>query len=198
MGTKAHEKVREYMKPDVVSSGAKEKTARYLGAWPQDNNKLNTEIQKRCAAMLTGYYAFFGVWGSTKVPFVLQKLFFTAIVTSAGLAGLEPFAIPEALIIKLESVRTNLIRRMFGKSGWGKVKGDSTHRAVTHVSIRKRAKIFSVDSTLRQRRLMWMRQIMFDPDYHKQYLAASFGKFDWEETKKSLLMAYPILLLSTL
>ena len=71
MGNKAHNKVREYMKPDVVSSGAKEKTARYLGAWPQDNNKLNTEIQKRCAAMLTGCYAFVCVGGNNKLPFVL-------------------------------------------------------------------------------------------------------------------------------
>ena len=69
--------------------------------------------------MLTGYYAFVSIWGSSKIPFRLQKIFFVAIVTSAGPSGLEPFVLTEALLWKLESTHMKLPRRLFRKKGWG-------------------------------------------------------------------------------
>ena len=70
--------MKEYMQENIVTTGNKKYVARYLGAWPQDNNSLTYDVKKHVQAMLTGLYASHGVWGSTKIPeklnnFVLQR-----------------------------------------------------------------------------------------------------------------------------
>jgi len=62
----------EYLQEGTVTSGHKKQVARYLGAWPQDNNKFQTEITKKCQAMYTGFYAFYGAWSSSLIPFQIK------------------------------------------------------------------------------------------------------------------------------
>jgi len=70
-----------------------------------------------------------------------------------------------------------LMRRLFGREELGKAKADEKARSVSNVSIRTRAGIYTIESTLRQRRLLWFRQIIMDRHRHEQYLASLFGKF---------------------
>ena len=179
-GRGGQNQIKEYTNENVITSGSKKDVARYLGAWPQDNNSVTYDIKKHIQAMLTGFYTFYGIWGSTRVPEKLQKLFFTAIVTSAGLSGLEPFALPSTQVKKLESVHISVLRRMCGKEGWGKTKHDTTHRAVSNEHISRKANVRTFESILRKRRRQWFRQILRQPEYRVQYLASLFGKFPWE------------------
>lgn len=151
-GRGGQNQMKENMKENIVTSGSKKDVARYLGAWPQDNNSVTYDIKKHIQAMLTGFYVFYGVWGSTEVPEKLKKLFFTAIVTSAVLSGLEPFALPSTQVKKLESVHVSLLRRMYGKEGWGKTTHDTIHRAVSNEYIRRNAKVHTFESILGKRR----------------------------------------------
>ena len=76
MGKGAHEATDKYMQPACVSGGKKLPYARHLGAWPQANGGVAIDIQKHCQAMRTGFYAFYGVWSSTKRSFQLKRMFF--------------------------------------------------------------------------------------------------------------------------
>ena len=58
MGNKAHQKMQEFLVDKVITEGQKANVARYLGAWPQSNNKMATEITKHIQAMRAGFFAF--------------------------------------------------------------------------------------------------------------------------------------------
>ena len=86
---------------------------------------------------------------------------------------------------KLERAHTLLARRLLGREGWGATKTDQKHKSVSNVAIRKKLGIPTLASLLRQRRLMWVRSMLRDPEYHFQYWATMFGQFEWE-TKQDL------------
>ena len=168
---------------DVITGGEKANTARYLGAWPQSNNKMTTDITKHIQAMRTGYFAFYGIWSSKRIPFPLKKLFFTALVTSAAISGLEPFALTSQDLERLETAHVLLIRRLFGREGWGSSKSDKQHRSISNDAIRKGAQMPTLDSLIRQRRLTWIQSMLKKPYHHEQYFASMFGSFVWEKQK---------------
>ena len=78
----------------------------------QANGGYDTDVEKHCAAMRTGYYAFYGIWSSKKISFPIKKLFFTALVTSAGLSGLEPLALSAVQHAKLERFTTGTKKQL--------------------------------------------------------------------------------------
>ena len=39
----------------------------------------------------------------------------------------------------------------------------------------------TISSVLRQRRLNWFRDMLWNESHHQQYFASLFGKFSWEE-----------------
>ena len=180
MGRGAVKAQRNIMKKGMITDGEKVPVARYQGAWPQANGHNTTDVSKHCSAMKTGFYAFAGVWSCSSLPFNLKRMFFLAIVVSAGLSGLEPLFLLPSELDRLESVRMLLLRRLFGRTGWGKVKNSPDHQSVSDVNIRKRAQMHTFGSTLRMRRLQWFRSMLLDEQYHSQYLASLLGKFEWE------------------
>ena len=57
----------------------------------------------------------------------------------------------------LERARGLLLRRLFGRQGFGAVAGDDRHESVTVESLRRRVQLSTVASELTVRRLMWLR-----------------------------------------
>ena len=181
MGIGAHEKVQQYLQPGVITDGQKATVARYLGAWPQHNNRMKTEVNRHIAAMRTGFYAFHGVWGSKSIKFCLKRLFFIALVTSAGIAGLEPLTLTAQDQQRLETAHVLLMRRLLGRGGWGATKTDKNTNSVPNEKVRRKSGIQTLASILRQRRLNWIRSMLTDPEHHLQYWASLFGHFEWEK-----------------
>ena len=89
--------------------------------------------------MRTGFYGFHGLWSSSRVPFRIKRIVFKAVVSSAGLAGLEPYVLTQTDMDRLEVARDLLMRRIFGRDGWGAVAGSCEHNSVTSHSLRKKA-----------------------------------------------------------
>ena len=73
MGRCAHKETQAIQAPGRLTDGQKKSCARYLGAWPQMNGGINVDIAKHRTAMKTGFYAFQGLWGSSKVAFAIKK-----------------------------------------------------------------------------------------------------------------------------
>ena len=98
-----------------------------------------TTIAVTIGAMRTGFYAFHGLWSSSRVPFRIKRIVFKAVVSSAGLAGLEPYVLTQTDMDRLEVARDLLMRRIFGRDGWGAVAGSCEHKSVPSHSLRKKA-----------------------------------------------------------
>ena len=60
----------------------------------------------------------------------------------------------------LERARGVLCRRIFCRQGYGAVAGDLVHTSVSLESLRRRAKLPTVMSELRVRRLLWLRSAL--------------------------------------
>ena len=168
MGRNAHRETTQASIHGQLTDGTKTACARYLGAWPQMSGGIQVDIAKHRTAMKTGFYAFQGVWGSSKVSLRIKKLFFTAIVLSAGLSGLEPYFLLESDYRKLESTRMALLRRIFGREGWGATQTSRAHSSVPDIKVRRWAGMHSIASVLRRRRLQWLKNMLKCEQYHVQ------------------------------
>ena len=136
-----------------------------------------TTIAVTIGAMRTGFYAFHGLWSSSRVPFRIKRIVLKAVVSSAGLAGLEPYVLTQTDMDRLEVARDLLMRRIFGRDGCGAVAGSCEHKSVPSHSLRKKGDLPTMESTLRQRRLLWFQKVVAHPGHHVMYLTSLFGHF---------------------
>ena len=151
---------------------------KYLGAHIQSNGSLQSEVRKRTASARLGFAKFARFFKRSTVPFSRKVLVFKAVVNGALLSGLEVRTLSPSDCQSLEKARGLLLRRLFGKHGFGAVAGENTHRSVSVASLRERAALPTVVSELRARRLLWFRSALEAEDHGqiRLELAALFGR----------------------
>ena len=150
---------------------------KYLGAQLQSNGSLLAEVRKRIAAAKSAFARFSRFFKRSHVPLARKVLVFKAVVNEAVLSALEIRPLSVADCHALETARGLLLRRLFGRQGFGAVAGDSNHRSVTVESLRQRAQLATVSSELTVRRLLWFRKAL-QAEQHGQVrleLASLFG-----------------------
>ena len=91
------------------------------------------------------------------VPSRRKALVFKAMVNESLLSALEVRTITRADEHHLEQARGLLLRRLFGRDGFGAVAGDNQHRSVTLSSLRTRPHLATISSELCVRCLLWLR-----------------------------------------
>ena len=94
------------------------------------------------------------------VPLPRKFLVFKSVVDASLLSALEVRPLSARDLQTLEQARGPLLRRLFGKFGFGAVAGEHEHRSVTVESLRERAGLATVASELRVRRLLWLRSAL--------------------------------------
>ena len=132
-------------------------TVKYLGAHVQDNGSLQVELQKRIASAKSGFAQFARFFQRSRVPLRRKIMVFKSVVNESLLSALEVRPLSKSDENRLEQARGMLLRRIFGRDGFGAVAGDSAHRSVTVASLRQQAKLATISSELRVRRLLWLR-----------------------------------------
>ena len=130
---------------------------KYLGARLQSNGSLHTEISKRIASARAGFAKFAQLFKCSLLPQTHKVLVFKAVVNEALLSALEVRPLTRIDEQTLEKARGMLLRRLFGRQGYGAVANDPTHTSVTIESLRQRANLSTIASELLVRRLMWLR-----------------------------------------
>ena len=153
---------------------------KYLGAQLQANGSLRAELQKRIGAARSGFARFSKLFKSRTVPVARKVLIFKAVVNEALLAALEVRPLGCSGCHTLERARGLLLRRLFGRQGFGAVAGDDRHESVTVESLRRRVQLSTVASELTVRRLMWLRASLLAEmrGQTRLELAALFGACD--------------------
>ena len=155
-------------------------SVKYLGAHIQAQLSMKLEITKRIAAARNSFSLFSRFFRNSRVPQRQKIQVFHAVVNEAFLSALEVRALSESDIQRLESARGLLLRRIFGRNGFGGVRGVGGHRSVPLSLLRRLAGLAEVREELRTRRLQWLRaslaaeaggEVRLD-------LAALFGKME--------------------
>ena len=150
---------------------------KYLGAQLHATGSLSAEIRKRAASAKAGFARFARFFKRSQVPLPRKVLVFKAVVNEALLSALEVRPLSSVDEQALERARGLLLRRRFGRQGYGAVAGDPQHRSVTLESLRRRANLATVASELRVRRLLWLRKALLreQEGQTRLELAALFG-----------------------
>ena len=151
---------------------------KYLGAHIQDNGHLRVEVRKRIASAKAGFARFAAFFKKRGVPLERKVLVFKAVVNEALLSALEVRPLTPADEHELEAARGLLLRRLFGRSGYGAVAGNPSRSSVSLHNLRQRAGVSTVASELRVRRLLWLRSAL-TAEAHGQArleLATIFGQ----------------------
>ena len=130
----------------------------YLGAQLQSNGSLLAEVRKCIAAAKSAFARFLRFFKRSHVPLARKVLVFKAVVNEALLSALEIRPLSVVDCHALETARGLLLRRLFGRQGFGAVAGDSNHRSVE--SLHQRAQLATVSSELTVRRLLWFRKAL--------------------------------------
>ena len=147
---------------------------KYLGAHIQSNGSMSAEVRKRISAAKAGFARFSRFFRRSHVPLSRKFLVFKAVVDSALLSALEVRPLGASDLQALESARGLLLRRLFGKDGYGAGTGYPAHRSVTVESLRERVGLATVASELRVHRLLWLL-IAEQQGQTRLELAALFG-----------------------
>jgi hypothetical protein len=152
-------------------------TVKYLGSRLQDNGGLEMELQKRIASAKASFAKFVTFFRRCRVPLRRKAAVFRAVVNETLLSALEVRPLSPSDEHKLEQARGLLLRRLFGRDGFGVVSGDPVHRSVTLESLRQRAGISTVSSDLKVRRLLWLRSALLAESHGQTRLelATLFG-----------------------
>eukprot|EP00438_Fugacium_kawagutii_P013403 Skav216509 [mRNA] locus=scaffold1123:676329:681818:- [translate_table: standard] len=150
---------------------------KYLGAMIQGNGSHAAELQKRIGSAKAGFARFARFFRKRTVPLQRKFLVFKAVVNEALLSALEVRPLNKADEHQLEKARGLLLRRLFGRDGFGAVAGDPQHKSVPLHSLRQKARLATVASELRVRRLLWLRGALFAEKYGqvRLELATLFG-----------------------
>ena len=150
---------------------------KYLGARLQFNGSMQAEINRRIASAKAGFAKYALLFKRSHVPIAHKALVFKAVVNVALLYAFEVRPLGRGDEEALERARGVLLRHIFGRQGYGAVAGDPVHNSVSLESLRRRAKLPTVMSELRVRRLLWLRSaLLAERDGQVRLeLAALFG-----------------------
>ena len=155
-----------------LTGRTKATTARYLGDFINLSGTKSTIIQKRIAASNTGFYAYAGV--SRNINFRSLSLFSLNMVRNALLSGLEVCVFTKGEMDKLQT------HPDAGQTKPGAVKGDDNKTSVPSRWVRAQLGLWTVESTLRYRRLGCFHFMASQQFRHDLVWAVLFGKFEWE------------------
>ena len=102
------------------------------------------------------------------------------MVNEAFLSALEVRTLSDTDMQRIESARGLLLRRIFGRNGFGAVQGEDGHRSVPIALLRRLAGFAEVREELRTRRLQWLRASLAAEAAGEVRLdlAALFGKME--------------------
>ena len=81
---------------------------------------------------------------------------------------------------KLQVLADKLARRALGRRGWGAVKNNPNKTSVLSGWVRTQLGIWTIEGTLRYRRLRWFHSMAKQTFHHDLVWAALFGRFCWE------------------
>ena len=101
---------------------------KYLGALIQANGSHSAEIRKRINSAKAGFARYARFFKTRTVPLRRKALVFKAVVNESLLSALEVRPLTRADEHHLEQARGLLLRRLFGRDGFGSVDGDPQHR----------------------------------------------------------------------
>eukprot|EP00930_Biecheleria_cincta_P051706 TRINITY_DN36909_c0_g1_i1.p1 TRINITY_DN36909_c0_g1~~TRINITY_DN36909_c0_g1_i1.p1 ORF type:complete len:116 (-),score=12.19 TRINITY_DN36909_c0_g1_i1:19-366(-) len=107
---------------------------------------------------------------------------YKATVVAALLQSMETFALSHSATDKLEAQQVRLGIRVLGVYGFIFTEGKISAR-ISAMQVREKLRWHTVASTLRCRRLRWLRKVAKQELLSKHpsfQLASLFGKFDWE------------------
>ena len=130
---------------------------KYLGAHLQSNLSLRAEVSKRIAAARTGFAKFSAFFKNSKIPQNHKNMVFRSVVNEALLSALEVRSLTSTDVQRLEAARGALLRRCFGRRGFGAVGADDAPRSVPLSALRQQSLLADIASELRVRRLLWLR-----------------------------------------
>ena len=112
-----------------------------------------------------------------RVPQLHKTRVFKAVINEVLLAALEVRALSTTDVQRLESARGMMLRRLFGKRGFGAVFGEEGHRAVPRTVLKELTGLVEIGVELRTRRLLWLRSLAAENGGELRLdLAALFGK----------------------
>lgn len=100
------------------------------------------------------------------------------------MTGLEPECLQKGELDQLETCFLRFMRKLLGPEGsytYIDPNGNSTKRQYSNQWIHTHLNIATIHSTLRHRRLRWLKQIIFDPGNNRQLIAAMFGHLHNED-----------------
>ena len=151
---------------------------KYLGAHLQSNGSMQAELRKRIGAAKSGFARFARFFKRSRLPLARKVLVFKAVVNESLLSALEVRPLNVSDCHALEKSRGLLLRRLFGRQGFGAVAEDASHRSVTVESLRQKLNLST--SELRVRRLLWLRSALLaeEAGQVRLELAALFGHCD--------------------
>ena len=133
---------------------------KYFGARLQSNGSTQAELRKRIGAAKSGFALFARFFKRSRVPLARKVLVFKAVVNESLRSALEVRPLNVSDCHGLEKSRGLLLRRLFGRQGFGAVAGDASHRSVTVESLRQKINLSTVASELRVLRLLWLRSAL--------------------------------------
>lgn len=132
------------------------RTVKYLGAHLQASLSTRIEVTKRIAAARTGFSKFAAFFQNSQVPLGQKKSVFRSVVNEAFLSALEVRTLTASDIERLESARGLLLRRIFGKNGFGATRHETQHRSVPISHLRLQCGLVTIACELRVRRQAFM------------------------------------------
>lgn len=159
------------------------RTVKYLGAHLQASLSTRIEVTKRIAAARTGFSKFAAFFQNSQVPLGQKKSVFRSVVNEAFLSALEVRTLTASDIERLESARGLLLRRIFGKNGFGATRHETHHRSVPISHLRLQCGLVTIACELRVRRLLWLRAALYSESLgeNRLDLAALFGTMQFEQ-----------------
>ena len=135
-------------------------SVKYLGARIDAQLSLRLEITKRIAAARSSFSLFARFFRNSHVSQLHKTRVFKAVINEVLLAALEVRALSTTDVQRLESARGMMLRRLFGKRGFGAVFGEEGHRAVPRTVLKELTGLVEIGVELRTRRLLWLRSAL--------------------------------------
>ena len=159
--------------------GKQEQTCKYLGGRISQNGTNAAEIQARIHASTVGWMAMCGFWRRRNVPQRLKRMVWRCMCQSALLAAMETVVLKDTELRQLEREQVKRLRAL-STTAWH---GDDHWEKLSNLEVLQMNKIHTVETTLRKRRLKWLKNIGNRPQHSWNFLATLCGQFQWSPTK---------------
>ena len=159
-------------------------SVKYLGTHLQPFDSAKLEVTMRIAAARSAFAMFSKFLRRASVPLRRKILVFNAVVNEALLSVLEVRVLTGSDYQRLEAARGLLLRRLFGRHGYGKVADDQAPHSVPLSLLRQVCGLAEVEVELRVRRLLWLRSSLLAEQAGdtRLELASLFGRLEWQLT----------------